>query len=333
MSNLDLGALKEAEEDLKSRGGGGLFIRLAQDETKDIRILDPTPSMNGLYYIEVPIWWIDGKPITSPEFIGESDLVQDVINDYESVFAKDGAEDQFKKLRNASKGQGMKLLQKTTGFWIPVLEFDWVVKNNQIDGITSDGKVDPILVKKFIKDGKVKILDAKMSLLKGINRQLTAGRVGSIFLDQDEGFNLLIQRAGTGRDTTYTAQKEEQMPMPAEFYGTGALDVVEIAKSTVYTNEYIEDVLANYFEGTQLPNEPVYRFPELRDALKNDEPVEEKTTRRRRGGEKESEERSEKTEPTEATGRRSRGAKEEEAKPAGRRKRDLVKDATDARDE
>lgn len=339
MSNLNLTALKEAEEDLKTRGGGsGLFVRLAQDESKDIRILDPTPSMNGLYYIEVPIWWVGGKPITSPEFIKEDDYVQTCIDEYEKLYAEDGetGERQFKKLLNATKGQGMKLVQKSTGFWIPILEFDWKIgPNGEISGITDDdGNIDPALVKRFITNGKTKILDAKMSLLKSINRQLTTGRVGAIFLDKEKGYNLIVQRAGVGRDTTYTAQKEDQMPMPDEYYGPNALDVVEVAKSTIYTTEYIDAIMANYFESTPIPEEAEYRFPELRESLKSGDAEEVPTTsRRRRGHDMETTEKEpkadSKVEPVKSTtGTRARAGKTETADKvsAGKSRRSLVKD-------
>lgn len=336
MSGLNLEQLKKAEEELKSRSGGsGMFVRLGQDETKDIRILDPTPSMNGLYYIEVPIWWINGKAITSPKFLGESDLVEDIMAQFESEFGEteEGA-DQFKKLKNAEKSKGMKLIQETTGFWVPILEFEWQLKNNnQITGIyKEDGEtIDPVLVKKFIVNGKAKVLDAKISLLKDINRQLTTGRSGATFLDKDKGFNMLISRAGTGRDTKYTAQKDEQMPMPEEFYGAGALDVVDVAKASIFTNEYIEAVLANYFFGEKLPDEAEYRFPELREQLKDGDSTEEAApTRRRRGSVAESapveepaeEPAEEKAEPT--TTRRSRATAT--AEPAPRQRRSLLKD-------
>lgn len=303
-----------------------MFIRLTKEETKDIRVLDPLPNMNGLYYIEVTQWWINGKPIISPEVIGEGDLVQSIMDDFKKDFDDQGAGDQYKKLLNASKGAGMKLIQKSSAFWVPVLEFDWTVKNNQIVGIEGeDGQIDPDLVKKFIKDGKPKILDAKMSLLKSINRQLTAGRAGATFLDQEKGFNMLIQRAGSGKDTTYVAQREDQMPMPADMYGV--LDPFEVAKSQLYTNKYIEDILANYFYGDELPKDAEYRFPELREKLKDGESAEEEKPVRRRPGRTAVAETTEEptapepeAEPEQAT--------EEAPAPARSRRRNLVKDVS-----
>lgn len=273
--------LREAEKDLASRGGGGGFVRLAKDETKDIRILEPTASMNNVFFLEVPIWWIAGKPITSPSFIGEPDLIQTIIDEFKEEFKGDG-QAEFKALMEAKAANGANQVQKVSGFWIPILEFDWDVdpKTEEIINIyDKDGNVDPNLVEKFVKGGKAQIFDAKISLVKNIVSQITTGRGGAKFLTQNEGVNLRVSRSGTGRDTLYAAQKDDPMPMPDKYYGAEALDVVRRAKSTIFTDEYIEKILANYFFGEQLPEEPVYRFPELRD----NEEVKEEPTRSRRG--------------------------------------------------
>jgi hypothetical protein len=267
--------VKAAQEELNSRGGGGFFTRLDKEKTSmDIRILPPTPSMLGKYWLEVPIWWINGKPITSPEVIGESDVIKDILDDIEADFKKQGADEQFTKLRNATKGQGMSLIQKTDAFWIPVLELEWKLDgNNQIVGIyDADGKIDPSLVKKFIKDGQAKIFDCKISLLKNINQQILTGRNGANFLNQEDGYNLIVSKTGSGRDTAYSAVKDEPMPMPEEFYASDKLlDLVEFAKGGLYTENYIEKVLYGYFYGEEIPKEPEYRFPELRQKVKGED--------------------------------------------------------------
>jgi len=63
-TGLDLGKLKEKEEELKKRGGDGSknWIQVSKiDKPLDVRILNPLPSMDGVYFVEVPVWWINGK--------------------------------------------------------------------------------------------------------------------------------------------------------------------------------------------------------------------------------------------------------------------------------
>lgn len=344
MSGLDLTKVNAAEEEIKARNAGaGAFVRLSKGESKDIRILEPTAAMNGLYWIEVPIWWVNGKPLNSPEILEkEGDLIQEIIDEYEALFKKDKAEAAFDKLMKASKGPNQKLIQKQTAFWIPILEFEWKLndKGTEILGITKDNEYDASLIKEFIKGGEAKVFDVRQSLLSSINRQLTTGRKGANFMDQEKGFNLIVSRKGEGRDTKYEAVADEQMPMPAEFYGEGSLDLFKIAKASLHTVKYIEDVLSNYFEGTPLPENPEYRFPELREELKSGSEEEASPTRsRRRAATEEAQTEPEANEPasepeaTEAAPKttRSRGAKTEgEAAPTRQRKsRSLTDDVAD----
>jgi len=336
MSGFDYDAVQAAQEELNSRGGSKLFIRLDKDNlAKDIRILEPTPSMLGKYWVEVPIWWVNGKPITSPEIIGESDVVQEILDDFEKDFKNQKAEDQFKKFRDASKGQGLKLVKRIIAYWLPVLEFDWRIEAGSLVGIYDDkNEYDVTKIKHFIKDEKAKILDAKVTLLKGINNQILTGRDGKNFLSQENGYNMTIQRTGKDRDTVYTATKQEQMPMPEDFYGAGALDVLEVAKAGLYTETYIEQVLAQYFYGEALPENPEYRFPELRDKFKDSEEKATTHVSRRRTAETQAEPEVVKPAPepqAEVTpvGRATRTA----AAPVGRARRSdrsLLKDATNA---
>ena len=316
---FDLNAVKQAQEELNSRGGSKIFTRLDKDNLiKDIRVLEPSPSMGKIYWVEFKLWWVDGKPITSNEFLGEVDHVQTLLDEFEADFCKDdtdkdkSGELQWKKLRNATKGQGMKIVSSGTAFWLPILEFDWKLdKDDEIEGIYDDkGEYDPVKIKQFIKDGRAKILDCKVSQLRNINQQIITGRDGKNFLDKDRGYNLTITRAGKDTNTTYPATKQEQMPMPEEFYGTGALDVVDLVKASIYTNEYIEAILAKYFYGEALPEKPEHRFLELREKFKDGEEEAPKPTRSSRRAKVE-EEKKEASAPT----RGAAPAKEAEAAP------------------
>lgn len=354
MSGLNLGKVQEAEEDLKKRGGGGLFLRLAKNESKEIRILDPLPNMEGLYWVEVPQWWIDGKVITSPEFIGETDYIQQVIDEYRALYAKDKKLAQFNKMLDATKGEHKtKVIQKTSGFWIPVLELQF--ETEEVDGAEElvgiydeNGDFDVEKIKNYVVGGRPSILDAKRTLLKSITAILTTGRGGGNYLSADKGYNMVISRKGEGRNTVYSAVLQDKMPMPKEFYSDKAIDVVNIAKSQIPTNDYIDAVLEAYFEGGKAPEEVDYRFPELREKLKgqtaSDESEEEEapTRSRRRASLSEKTEEAPAAEPEEtaeepeeeqaeeATTSRRRSVPTEGKKPTSRRRRSLADDVADA---
>lgn len=332
MSGLDLNALKQAQEELNS-GGGGFFTRLDKDNlTKDIRILEPTPSMLGKFWVEAQQWWIDGKPILVDQ---DSTVVEDILAQFEEEFGtSEAAKAEWKELRYASKGQGQHKIQKSTVYWLPILEFEWkLTRDNELDGIYgADGEYDVAKIKQFIVGGGPKVLDAKMSLLKNILGHITTGRDGKFFLDQEKGFNLSIQRAGAGTKTTYTSTKQEQMPMPSDFYGDGALDMVEVVRANEHSDAYVEAVLANYFFGEALPENPEYKNPELRKKFGSGEgQEEEKSTKTRSRRRAQVEEKKEEEKP--ATRTRQASAEETADAPRTRRSRSLVDDVAGATDD
>jgi hypothetical protein len=331
MSGLNLDVVKEAQDELNKGGGGGFFIRLGKEErTKDIRILEPTPSMNGRFWVEATQWWINNKPLVVDQ---DSTLVDDILKSFEEEFGNtaDGKAE-WKALRYATKGKGQDTISKSRILWLPVLELEWDIdpKTNAIIGIETDGEYDVEKIKNYVKGPKV--LDCKVTLLNSIINQITTGRDGKFFLDQEKGYNLTIQRQGDGTKTAYSATKQEQMPMPPEFYGTGALDMVETLKANLHSEAYVEKVLANYFFGEDLPEEAEFMFPEIRAKFKkNDEQEEEKPRTRSRTRAKLQETQAEETTPV----RRGRAVKEEttEEAPRTRRRRDLVSDVASANNE
>jgi len=281
---LDPKAVKAAQEELDSKSGSDFFLRLKENDVKDIRVLEPSPAMAGNWYIEVPIYWIGKVRVVGNELSNGEDIVEKIMTDIEADFAKTNEQKDFNTLRNRTDGKfNAPVIRKQYEYWVPVLEFAWDVDTqDQIVGIYDEkGNVDPNLVKKFVSGGKPKILDAKVSLIKQVNKVITA-RGGYDMPDPVKGFNLSISRTGTGRDTVYSATKTESMPMPSEFYGSKALDPVRLAKAQVHTDDYIDKVLGNYFYGEALPKDAEYMFPELRDNASSTDSGEQVSARRGR---------------------------------------------------
>ena len=239
--------------------------KLEDKEMLEFRVLDPLPNLNGRYFMEVIIWFINSKRIISPSTFGEPDIVEQIVR-----AAKNSNDEEIKQLIFGNSRYGGKV-QKVFENWIPVLVFDFVVKNNQIDGIyDSHGNIDPELVAKYIRDGIPKILVAKTSILSFINKYATS-RNGLDMFEPDKGFNLVLIKEGKGKQTRYTVQKSDVMPVPTRYYAEDVVpDVYNLAKAGVRTDEYIESVINNFLYGDPImeDTENTYRYPEIRNMIK-----------------------------------------------------------------
>lgn len=295
-TGLDLSKLMEKQEELNKRGSGASnWIQVSKIEKPlDFRILDPLPSMDGIYYVEVPIWWINGHRLISKKLYGpdEVDVVEEIKKEAEKVAKTDKTISELLK----KKGEkGISLIQFKWEYWIPVLEFEWEMdRSNKIAGIYApDGSVDPALVAKYIKDQRVKILVANITTLKAINALATTRGYGNM-MTREEGVNLILTKTGKDRDTKYTVTPDSgRMPMPIEYYQEGKLtDPFEIAESLMYTDEYMKAVMENYIYGdVEIPedSDDNYANPEIRATLKEKfkesaEPTEQAPPPRRRPG-------------------------------------------------
>lgn len=278
MPGLNLDKLKEQQEKLNSRSGGASknWITLSKIEKPlDFRILDPLPTMDGIYYLEIPIWWINGKKFISPKLLDPSlqkDVIDEILDEAKTAAKTDKALAALLNVKDEKSKMPKVASQVKYDYWVPGLEFEWKQAKNQIEGIyAKDGSIDTELVKQFIVDGRVKILQANITSLKAINTILTS-RTGGNMLDPVKGKNIQIQKTGEGRDTKYSVVVMEEMPMPAEFYGPDMFtDPYEVAQAQMMTDEYMASVLENYLYGDVevLNKDDNYRFPEIREKLKD----------------------------------------------------------------
>ncbi len=277
-TGLDLGKLKEKEEELKKRGGDGgkNWIQVSKiDKPLDCRILNPLPSMDGVYFVEVPVWWINGKRLISKKIFGpeETDVVEQMKEEAETAAKTDKT---LAALLNKKDDKtDIPKIQFKWEYWVPVLQLAWVLDGqNSITGIYgSDGKsYDVNLIKKYILDDRVKILVANLTVIKAINVIATT-RGNSQMMSPVDGMNIVITKSGVKRDTKYAVAAAEKMPMPAEYYQEGKLtDPFEIAQSLMHTDAYMEAVMGNYLYGDcEIPADADtnFEFPEIREALKD----------------------------------------------------------------
>jgi hypothetical protein len=289
---LNMKALEEAQKELAKKGGSKGWIQLSKiDKAIDVRIQDPLPAMGGLYFQEIPVWWINNTKIVSPKLFGptEFDPIKDIIEE-----AKRAKDPDIIALLNAKSANGNPKVSYKPEYWIPILKFNWELdSNNNIKGIKNDkGEYDTSLIMKFIEDGKWKFLVVGIMALKAIN-EIATKRGGSMMTDRDKGFNLIISKSGKDRDTKYSAVKDlEVMPMPSSLYTEEVMvDPFLVAQSTMYTKEYMEAVIGKYlYNDIEIPekSDAIYAYPELRAELKakfedEEEAVEPKAARQRPG--------------------------------------------------
>ena len=271
---IDPRKVKAFQKDLEDKSKGlDNFLNASKIEgTVDVRILDPLPNMDGLYSLEIPVWWIGKTKIICPEIFGEGDLIQDVIS------AAEGQNDpDITKLLNAKNEWGSLKVRKQIEYWIPILVLDWKIdEQDQIIGIyTDDNQYDLNLIDTFVRNKAPMVLNCKTQLMKAINHEAST-RGGHLMFDREKGFNLILEKTGSGRDTLYKASKADAMPMPAKYYGEGNTpDLMNICKAALYTDEYMDAVIGNYLYGEAIPEktDDVYRYPEVRASLKKDAPT------------------------------------------------------------
>jgi len=340
-TGLDLGKLKEKEEELKKRGGDGSknWIQVSKiDKPLDVRILNPLPSMDGVYFVEVPVWWINGKRCISKKIFGpeEKDVIELMKEEAELAAKTDKT---LAELLTKKGDNDIPKIQFKWEYWVPVLQLAWTLDGqNNIAGIYGpDGKsYDVEKIKKFITDERVKILVANLTVIKAINVIATT-RGNSQMMSAADGMNIVITKTGTKRDTKYAVAATEKMPMPAEFYQEGKLvDPFEIAQSLMHTDAYMEAVMGNYLYGDcEIPadGDVNYEFPEIRAALKDkfkeSEPETTAAAPRRRPGAAAPTPAAETAPAAEAAPRGRGRAPIETAPPAGGRRRNLVQDLKD----
>jgi len=291
---LDLKALAEVTKDLEQRSSSGskYWIQASKiEKVIDIRIQDPLPAMNGIYFAEVPIWWINNTKIISPKLFGvqEPDVVKDIIEEAKRAKDKD-----VLALLNAKTEKGFGKIQYKTEFWVPVLKFNWETgSRGELKGIYNDkNEPDTNLILKYIEDGKWKILVVPITALKAIN-VIATSRQGHLLTDPIKGFNTALSKTGEGKQTKYFANTTDILPMPQELYEEGVrIDPFELAQSYMYTKEYMEAVIGKYlYNDVEIPedSEDNYAFPDLRAKYKamfaeDAVPQEETKARPRPGG-------------------------------------------------
>lgn len=246
---LNMNALKGVQEDLNSRGSGGIYFyanKLGAEE--DFRMLPPLPHMNGLYFQEQQVWWINKKPYISHKTFNKDCVIEQEIKAAKALKDKD-----IDKLLADDQ-----LISLKTRFLMPALrlvcEFDAA---NRPTKISVDGD-------------KAVVLICGPILMKAINKTVTSRNFQNGtedgLMDREKGFNLLLSKSGKGLDTTYGAEGwREPTEMDAKYYKE-IPDVVALTKKEMESDAYLRGVIRNFIYGEAMPNKNETAAPTQEDS-------------------------------------------------------------------
>ncbi len=267
MPAINVKKLKEKQAEIEQKrgsSGSNLFINKKDLETPhEVRILEPSLSMEEIYFVEVPIWWIGSQKLISHEFLNKECIV-----DKELEAVRKSGDIEYKRLLTAKKDGKYPMIKKDYEYYMPCLHLNLDDAGDDLSGVMTNGEYDVNKIRECIVDGRAKILAAPLTVQRSIQSIVTS-RGGADMTDRVKGFNIQISRTGKGTSTKYTATRLEAMPMPKEFY-ENPFDVVQFVRSGILSEEYQQMVLDNYFDGAELPEDKdkYFMFPDDREAVK-----------------------------------------------------------------
>lgn len=241
---LNVKALRRADESLNK--GNKMFMKSNEiGEDTIVRLLPPSPELNGLFYFEQSVHWVNKTPLISPSTFGDRCVIEeylDKINEELELAKSKGKPDKdLQKLYD-------KVKYKKSNFMIPLLELDCKYDD--------DGE----LISYEVNTGGPRILQCGPQLLNAINKIVLSPKllrrlknVEDGITDRVEGYNLSLSRTGSGLDTQYGATEDDQTEIDAKYYKK-IPSCVAITKKQTYTDEYLTAVLDNYFYGDDAPH-------------------------------------------------------------------------------
>lgn len=251
---LDLKKMREQQARIHSAAGGGDDKKfLYAEKLKAEEYVKPMPdvvgSLNGSYFIEQVVWWINGKMYLSNSTFNQDCVIQEEYDKAKKLSERDEDIAELLSKRNDKKAP---LIQRQTRFLVPVLHL----------GMDFDGEV---VNKVHIQDGIVKVFVMKPKLMDDFHRVITSKQVnkkgGWGAMDKDHGSIIQVGREGQGLDTTYYAgffEKVEDDDVYEEltkdsYYTADAIpDIWKITKSMQKSDDYLRSVIRNYFYGEEI---------------------------------------------------------------------------------
>lgn len=237
---LNMKKLKKMGKEIKDRTDGNDLYLYANKlgEEDDVRIMSPTESLNGSYFIEQEGWWIAGNFYGVASTFGGADVIQEEID-----IAKASGDIDLKALVEAKKN-GMSQVKKEWRYLMPIL----ALKVDEDD----DDKIEVI-------DDMIKVLVAKTTLLTAINKIVCSRHFQNDsedgITDRVIGHNLTLSKTGKGLDTEYAAQGWNTATEMDKKYYDEPVDVVKLVKDGTKSDKYLRSVIRNYLYGEDILEE------------------------------------------------------------------------------
>lgn len=231
---LDYDALIEIGEELAKRGGDAKYFSQKEIGAEtSVRLMPPTPAMNGKYFVEERGYWIAQKKYVTGETFGGPDPLAEEI-----AAAKAMKNPQIDALLG-----NWKAFSKSSNFIVPILLLDIEYKGQTP---VSVDVVDECV--KYASFGK-QLIQAINALVT--NRHYMTGELG--LLDRVTGRNLCLSKTGKDKETKYSAIVEPvEMTMPEDYYEDYACPVEMVEKSLV-DDEIVVAAFRNYLYGEPMP--------------------------------------------------------------------------------
>jgi hypothetical protein len=239
---------KSAKRIKKKTDGNALFLRSKDlTEETEVRVLPPTDSLNGLFYMERNGWWLNGKFYLTNDTFGGDDVFEEEID-----AARAEGDEELDALINAKKAV------QNGSYLAPVLRKDYTYPI-AILHLNCNWSDDEGLDSFDVIDEMCKIHYCKPTLFNAINavvcsRQFQV-KADDGFTDREEGLNITLSKTGSGRETEYGATGwREAIEMDARFYegGKDAIDLYAIVSKERKSDEYLRSVIRNYLYGEDL---------------------------------------------------------------------------------
>jgi hypothetical protein len=230
-------AAEQVDADKSKSGGGDNKYLLVDDwsikDPIDFRVLPNLPGQD-LYFLRVTRFKINKKRFYSKSLLGEECIAQQ-MHDYYTGLAKD--DEDIKALRDAFRNY-----QKELIYMVPVLMFPDAASND-FTPLDEMGKVICFKAKNFDHLHKV-VIDAKYrknSPVQGIiardkGRNLSISNGGANILPDPGSLDLTDANFGDYFDTFYPG-------------GDKYPDMLRFVKSQMKSDEHIQSVFEEYFEG------------------------------------------------------------------------------------
>ena len=258
---LDLKKMREQQSRIHSAAGGGDDRKwLYSEKLKAEDYVKPMPdvkgTLNGGYYVEQIIWWVNGKMYLSNATFNKDCVIQEEYDKAKKIAESDK---EMKAILEAKNPQNKApLLQRQTRFLAPVLHLSLEFDSNDEESVEKCDVVDDM----------VKIFVIKPKLMDDYHRVITSKTVnkkgGWGAMAQKTGSILQVGREGTGLNTQYHAQFFEKMEddevwdvlATDKYYTEEAIpDVWKLTKDLQKSDDYLRGVIRNYLYGEDMPED------------------------------------------------------------------------------